>query len=146
MLGIHWNTPVVKDGHLYAFDGRNEPDASLVCVNLKTGTVVWREEPEWEETIELNGRKQKLTLSTLRGNLLLVDGRFLCQGELGHLLWLDLSPAGYKEVSRCRPFFGRYTWALPVISRGLVYINQNSPDPLSKTRPRLICYDFRANE
>lgn len=146
MLGIHWNTPIVKDGHLYAFDGRNEPDASLVCVNLKTGKVVWREVPQWDETIEFNGKTQKLNMSTLRGNLLYVDGRFLCQGEYGHLLWLELSPAGYKEVSRCWPFFGRYTWALPVISRGLVYINQNSPDPLSKTSPRLICYDFRADE
>ncbi|MDA0284522.1 MAG: hypothetical protein O3B86_14330, partial [Planctomycetota bacterium] len=61
-LGIHWNTPIVKDGHLYAFDGRNEPDASLVCVNVKTGKVVWREEPEWEETLVLNGQEQKLTL------------------------------------------------------------------------------------
>lgn len=146
LLGIHWNTPIVKDGHLYAFDGRNEPDASLVCVNIKTGTVVWREAAEWEETIELNGQQQKLTLSTLRGNLLYVDGRFLCQGELGHLLWLDLSPAGYKEISRCRPFLARYSWALPVISRGLVYINQNSRDVTTNKGSRLICYDFRAEE
>lgn len=146
MLGIHWNTPIVKDGHLYAFDGRNEPDASLVCVNLKSGTVVWREAAEWDETIELNGQTQKLTVSTLRGNLLHVDGRFLCQGELGHLLWLDLSPAGYRELSRCRPFLARYTWALPVVSRGLVYINQNSRDVTSGKGSRLICYDFRARE
>lgn len=146
LLGIHWNTPIVTDGHLYAFDGRNEPDASLVCVNLKTGTVVWREAAEWDETIELNGQTQKLTLSTLRGNLLHVDGRFLCQGELGHLLWLDLSPAGYRELSRCRPFLARYTWALPVISRGLVYINQNSRDVTTGKGSRLICYDFRAEE
>ncbi|MDA1163078.1 MAG: PQQ-binding-like beta-propeller repeat protein [Planctomycetota bacterium] len=143
-LGIHWNTPIVKDGHLYAFDGRNEPDASLVCVNVKTGKVVWREEPEWEETLVLNGQEQKLTLSTLRGNLLHVDGRFLCQGELGHLMWLDLSPQGYREISRCRPFLARYTWALPVISQGLVYISQNSSDVIARTGSRLICYDFRA--
>jgi outer membrane protein assembly factor BamB len=146
MLGIHWNTPIVKDGHLYAFDGRNEPDASLVCVNIKMGAVVWRESAEWDETIKLNGQSQKHTLSTLRGNLLHVDGRFLCQGELGHLMWLDLSPDGYKEVSRCRPFLARYTWALPVISQGLVYINQNSVDVTTKTGSRLICYDFRADE
>lgn len=146
LLGIHWNTPIVKDGHLYAFDGRNEPDASLVCVDIKTGKVVWRESAEWDEVLELNGNQQKLTLSTLRGTLLHVDGRFLCQGELGHLLWLDLSPAGYKEVSRCRPFLARYTWALPVVSRGLVYINQNSRDVTTNKGSRLICYDFRADE
>ncbi|MBC8166136.1 MAG: PQQ-like beta-propeller repeat protein, partial [Bryobacteraceae bacterium] len=28
-IGTHWNTAVQKDGYLYAFDGRNEPDASL---------------------------------------------------------------------------------------------------------------------
>ena len=146
LLGIHWNTPIVKDGYLYAFDGRNEPDASLVCVDVKSGKVVWREEPEWDEMIELNGREQKVTVSTLRGSLLHVDGRFLCQGELGHLLWLDLSPNGYREISRCRPFLARYTWALPVISRGLVYISQNSHDVVTKKGPRLICYDFRAEQ
>ena len=36
-VATHFNTAVVKDGFLYAFDGRNEPDASLVCVELKTG-------------------------------------------------------------------------------------------------------------
>jgi hypothetical protein len=35
---------------------------------------------------------------------------------------------------------------LPVISRGLVYINQNSPDVTTKKGSRLICYDFRADE
>ncbi|MGH9720298.1 MAG: PQQ-binding-like beta-propeller repeat protein, partial [Bryobacteraceae bacterium] len=36
-IGTHFNTAIHKDGYLYAFDGRNEPDASLVCVELKTG-------------------------------------------------------------------------------------------------------------
>jgi outer membrane protein assembly factor BamB len=145
-LGIHWNTPIYKDGHLYAFDGRNEPDASLVCVNVKTGKVVWRTEPEWEDSLELNGETQKLTLSTLRGCLMHVDGQFLCVGELGHLLWLDLSPAGYRELQRTWLFASRETWAPPVISRGLLYMTQNQRDLISRKGPRLICYDFRAVE
>ena len=48
-IGTHFNTAVRKDGYLYAFDGRNEPDASLVCVELKTGKVMWREVTEWEK-------------------------------------------------------------------------------------------------
>jgi len=145
-LGIHWGTPIVRDGHLYAFDGRNEPDASLVCVDLKAGQVVWRESPEWDEDVTLNDEKQKLTVSTLRGSLVHADGHFLCLGELGHLLWLDLTPRGYREVSRTWLFGARYSWAPPVISRGLVYVSQNMRDLLTKKNSRLICYDLRASD
>ena len=143
-VGTHWNTAVYRDGHLYAFDGRNEPDASLVCLDVKTGQVVWREEPEWEETVTANGRLQRLTLSTLRGSLLWVDGDFLCLGEYGHLLWLHLTPQGYEELDRAWLFFARQTWALPVLSRGLLYITQNERDVIGRTSPRLLCYDLRA--
>lgn len=146
-VGTHWNTAVYDDGYLYAFDGRNEPDASLVCVDVKTGEVVWRKVPEWEETIELNGREQKLLLSTYRGSLLKVDGRFLCLGELGHLLWLDLSPEGYKVLDRTWLFAAQHAWALPVVSRGLLYVSQNTRDTFFKRKPpRLICYDLRAEK
>ncbi|MEX2263169.1 MAG: PQQ-binding-like beta-propeller repeat protein [Bryobacteraceae bacterium] len=138
-MGTHWNTVIHKDGYLYGFDGRNEPDAALACIELKTGKQMWRATPEWEET--LGGRKQML--GTFRGSLLSVDGRFLCLGELGHLLWLDLTPKGYKELSRAWLFAARETWALPVLSRGLLYVTQNSRDILNGTQPRLLCYDLR---
>lgn len=142
-VGTHFNTAVVKDGYLYAFDGRNEPDASLVCVELKTGKVVWREVPEWQETITFNGIPGKQTMSTFRGTLLAVDGNFLCLGEMGHLLWLDLSPKGYKEIARAKLFSARETWSAPVLSRGLLYISQHSRDLSANTSPRLLCYDLR---
>ena len=91
-VGLHFNTAIYRDGHLYAFDGRNEPDASLVCVDAASGKVVWRETPEWTETFEVRGARQQQTLSTYRGSLLAADGQFLCLGEIGHLLWLNLSP------------------------------------------------------
>lgn len=143
-VGTHWNTAVYKDGHLYAFDGRNEPDASLVCVELKTGKVVWRKVAEWEESVTVNDQKERLFMSILRGSLLSADGHFLCLGELGHLLWLDLTPQGYRELARTWLFAAKQTWALPVLSRGLLYVCQNAPDMLTKTRPRLLCYDLRA--
>jgi outer membrane protein assembly factor BamB len=139
-IGTHWNTAVHKDGYLYAFDGRNEPDASLVCVELKTGKVIWRVSPEWDETIR--GRTERL--STYRGTLLSIDGQFLCLGELGHLLWLDLTPKGYKEISRTWLFGARETWSSPVVSNGRLYVSQHSRDFLKGTPPRLICYDIRA--
>ena len=142
-VGLHWNTAVHKDGHFYAFDGRNEPDASLVCVELKTGKVVWREVPEWQEAVDYQGQSLKLDVSTYRGSLLRVDDRFLCLGELGHLMWLDLSPQGYKLIQRDWLFFSKETWALPVLSRGLLYVTQNKRDLVSRKAPRLLCYDLR---
>ena len=95
------------------------------------------------QTVEFNGEKQSLGVSTLRGCLLAVDGHFLCLGELGHLLWLDLTPKGYKPLQRAWLFAGRETWALPVLSHGLLYVSQNKRDFLNKTTPRLLCYDLR---
>ncbi|MDZ4796933.1 MAG: PQQ-binding-like beta-propeller repeat protein [Bryobacteraceae bacterium] len=137
-IGTHFNTAVHKDGYLYAFDGRNEPDASLVCVELKTGKVMWRVEMEWDEASI--GRK----MSPYRGTLLSVDGQFLALGEMGHLLWLDLTPKGWKEVKRAWLFGARETWSAPVLSHGLLYVSQHSRDTLNKKDPRLICYDLRA--
>jgi outer membrane protein assembly factor BamB len=142
-LGLHFNTAIHRDGYLYAFDGRNEPDASLVCVDASNGKVVWRETPEWMETLDARGGREQL-LGTYRGSLLAVDGQFLCLGELGHLLWLELTPSGYKQLSRAWLFAARESWVLPVLSRGLLYVAQNTRDTLHGTSPRLMCYDLRA--
>ena len=139
-FGLHFNTPIYRDGYLYGFDGRNEPDASLACVDAASGKVVWREVPEWTESI--GGRQQ--IVGTYRGSLLAVDGSYLCLGELGHLLWMDLTPRGYKEVSRTWLFQARESWTLPVLSRGLLYVVQNTREIGRGTGPRLLCYDLRA--
>ena len=139
-FGLHFNTAIHRNGYLYGFDGRNEGDASLACVDAATGRVVWRETPEWTETIET----RTVIAGTYRGSLMAVDGAFLCLGELGHLLWLDLTSEGYEEVSRAWLFAARESWVLPVLSRGLLYVAQNARDFLQDTDPRLLCYDLRA--
>jgi outer membrane protein assembly factor BamB len=143
-FGLHFNTAIHKDGYLYGFDGRNEPDATLACLDASSGKVVWRETPEWTETLDVRGSQRRQVLGTYRGSLLAVDGQFLCLGELGHLLWMDLTPKGYREVSRAWLFAARESWALPVLSRGLLYVTQNTRDVLQGTGPRLLCYDLRA--
>jgi outer membrane protein assembly factor BamB len=139
-FGLHFSTAIYHDGYLYGFEGRNEPDANLACLDAATGKVVWRETPEWTDS--LGGRPQ--VVGTYRGSLLHVDGRFLCLGELGHLLWLDLSPKGYRQVARTWLFPARESWGLPVLSRGLLYVTQNTRDVTRVTGPRLLCYDMRA--
>jgi outer membrane protein assembly factor BamB len=143
-FGLHWNTPIYRDGFLYGFDGRNEPDASLACVDAASGTVAWRATPEWNETFTAGGQKREQLMSTYRGSLLAADGHFLCLGELGHLVWMDLSPKGYREISRAWLFGARESWALPALSRGLLYVVQNTRDVIGGTGPRLLCYDLRA--
>jgi outer membrane protein assembly factor BamB len=144
-FGLHFDTAIYRDGYLYGFDGRNEPDASLACVDASSGKVVWRETPEWTESLATpEGARQQL-VGTYRGSLLAVDGQFLCLGELGHLLWMDLTPKGYREVSRAWLFAARESWGVPVLSRGLLYVNQNTRDTFQGTGPRLLCYDLRAS-
>ncbi len=143
-VGIHFNTAIHRDGYLYAFDGRNPGDASLVCIDAASGEVAWRAVPEWPEELERNGRRQQTLMSTYRGSLLAADGQFLCLGELGHLLWLDLTPRGHVEISRAWLMAARESWALPVLSRGLLYVVQNTRDVFNGTNPRLLCYDLRA--
>jgi outer membrane protein assembly factor BamB len=143
-FGLHWNTPIHRNGFLYGFDGRNEPDASLACIDAASGKVVWRATPEWNETFSIGGTRRQQLLGTYRGSLLSVDGGFLCLGEMGHLVWMDLSPSGYKEISRAWLFAARESWALPVLSRGLLYVVQNTRDVVNGMGPRLLCYDLRA--
>jgi hypothetical protein len=78
--------------------------------------------------------------------MLRVDGRFLTLGEHGHLLWLDLSPKGYKELARVWLFRAPESWTPPVLSHGLLYVVQNHRDALADTPPRLLCYDLRGEE
>ena len=145
-LGTHWSTTVHDDGYLYGFDGRHEHTSSLVCLELATKKVMWRESLEWEDEIRRGGEARKIRMSTARGSLLKVDGHYLCLGEYGHLLWLDLTPKGVKILDRSWLFTAQQTWALPVLSRGLVYISQNERDLVTRRQPRLQCYDLRASE
>ena len=143
-IGMHFNTPIQQDGYLYGFDGRNPGDASLICVDASTGDVVWREVLEWREVFVQNGRESQRLMSPYRGSLLAVDGQFVCLGEFGHLLWLDLTPERCTQVARAWLMGARESWTLPVLSRGLLYVVQNTRDVFNGTPPRLLCYDVRA--
>ncbi len=141
-LDLHWTSAIFHEGHLYAFAGRNEPDAGLVCINAETGETVWRKVLEWQETVEWNGQSREIYESPFRGWIMPVDGRFLATGEHGHLMWLDLSPDGVEITSRTKLFLARETWTPPVLSRGLLYVSQNTRT-LQGEEARLLCYDLR---
>ncbi len=145
-FGTHFMTAVEKDGCLYGVDGHGPGDAFFVCVDLKTGHELWRAQPKWEETFQTNDGPRTKTVGTCRCSLLMADGGCLCLGEYGHLIWLDLNPRGYKEISRASLFLASDSWTPPVLSHGLLYICQNNRDPVTGSPPRLLCYDLRAAE
>ena len=143
-LRTHFMTAVHKDGYLYGIDGHGPSNNPLVCIDLKTGKEMWRTEPDWEETVAAPDGPRKANLSPgLASLLLLADGRCLLQGYYGHLVYLDLNPKAYRELSRTLLFFAPQTWSPPALSHGLLYICQNERS-IDGSRPRLICYDLRA--
>ena len=127
-FGLYWMTPLVREGCLFGFDGMSERLAELVCHDLASGRELWRS--------DLGG-------GFGRASLLAVDGGVLCLGEFGDLAWLDLSPKGASIKSRAKLFNAPETWTLHAISNGRLYVSQNEPGA-GGTKPRLICYDFRA--
>jgi outer membrane protein assembly factor BamB len=146
-FGMHWMTPIQKDGYLYGFAGRNEPDAYLRCVKVDTGEEMWADELRWSRKFTLGGtrpRTQNSIWSFFRGSLLQVEGTFLGLGELGTLGRFDLSPKGPGLAQQIDLFTARETWSLPVLHRGLLYVLQHSDDLVDKSPPRLLCFDFRA--
>lgn len=149
--GMHWMTPVVKDGFLYGFAGRNEPDAFLGCFDLKTGKEIWRDELRWPREFVLQGGRRRggsnvRTWSFFRGSLLKAQDSFIGLGELGTLARFDLSPKGPGVTNKVELFAARETWSLPVLYRGLLYVGQHSNDMTSGAKARILCYDLRAGD
>lgn len=142
-FGTHFMTAVHKDGYLYGVDGHGPGDARMACVELATGRTMWREKPVWTDTVDTPAGRRDIQFGTYRCWLLPVDGRCLCLGEFGHLLWVDLNPKGWTALSRTRLFAANDTWSPPVLSRGLLYVCQNKKDGLDGTPPRVLCYDIR---
>ena len=143
-LGTHFAVALPKDGCLYGPDGHGPSNCPIVCLDQATGKELWRTEPDLSETIpDRNGGQRKLDLNSDRCHLLHADGTTYCLTEWGHLLTLDLSPRGMKVTSRQWLFSAGETWSPPVLSRGLLYICQNSMDRVSGKGPRLVCIDLR---
>lgn len=129
-FGSQFSTPVHHEGFLYGFDGQSDPGASLVCYEAATGNEIWRDR----------------AIAIGRGSLLRINDSFLCVGEHGELLKLDLSPRGARVLVESRLFEAPESFTAPVVCRGLLYICQNGRDLKTGAPPRLICYDLRGGK
>ncbi len=132
VLGIHWSTPNLHDGFLYAFDGRNEPDAVFKCVELKTAKLMWSRDERWPGHPPPNSRAQPPVFG--RGSAILADGKLIALGEGGLLGLFKLNPKQCEEISRWQvPSLHFPCWAAPVLSNKRVYL---------RSEDQLVCVDI----
>jgi outer membrane protein assembly factor BamB len=99
-----WSTPVVKDGYLYSIHGQR--NATLQCVDIKTGKVLW------------NGPQVG------QGEVMLIDNKLLVQCADGKLLLADPDPSGFKQIATAQPLRGQ-SWGWPAFSNGVLVYRTN---------------------
>lgn len=124
-LEIHWTTPILHDGYVYAFSGRNEPDARFRCVEFATGKVMWDRDESWpphsSPTPPVYGR----------GSAILADGKLIALGEGGLLGLFKADPQKPEEISRFQvPGLHYPCWAAPILTNGKLYL---------RSEDRLVC-------
>jgi outer membrane protein assembly factor BamB len=114
----HHGGMIVLDGCLYGAHGGNG-GGNLVCLDFKTGKVLWDERP-----VE-------------KGSVALADGRLYYRTEGGTVLLIEPSAKEYLERGRFKqPDRSRSpAWAHPVIANGKLYIRDQGV---------LFCYDVKA--
>ncbi len=116
----HHGGMILLDGCLYGANGGNE-GGSLVCLDFKTGNVLW------------DGRDS----GAPKGSLALADGRLYYRAEGGVMLLIEPSPKQYIERGRFdQPDRSKQSaWPHPVIANGKLYLRDQDV---------LLCYDIRA--
>jgi len=120
VLELHWNTPVYHGGCLYAFSGRNEPDARFRCVELKTGKLMWDRDESWPAH---SGRYLPQPGVYGRGSAIMAEGKLIVLGEGGLLGIFRPNPQKPEEISRWQvPSLHFPCWAAPVLSRRKLYL------------------------
>ncbi|MHC5003281.1 MAG: outer membrane protein assembly factor BamB family protein, partial [Planctomycetota bacterium] len=144
-LGLQFSNPIVDGGHVYMIDGRSDRLGAMVCVDPRTGEELSRTDLAWEESVVYKGEPKTLPFSVGEGSILHADGDFLCLGDNGHLLWIRATPQGAQVMARASLFRANESWTRPVVSRGLLYVCQNTRERFgSDPAPtRLLCFDLR---
>ena len=128
VLEIHWMTPIYHAGFLYAFSGRNEPDARLRCVELKAGKLAWDRDESWPP----HSTPQPPVFG--RGSFIMADGKLIALGEGGLLGLFKVNPRKLEELSRWQvPQLSYPCWAGPVLSGKRLYLRNEN---------RLVCLNL----
>jgi outer membrane protein assembly factor BamB len=114
-LRAQFNSPVIWQGHVYGIDGNDGPRGQLVCLDLASGELRWKE--------NIGG-----------GALICASGRLVVLNEKGEATVAEASPAGFQRVARWQAV-GGHCWVQPVLAYGRLFFRNNAGD--------LACYDVK---
>lgn len=107
-LKAQFNSPVVRQGHLYGIDGEVGKRSALVCMEVATGDEKWRSTEVKNGSVILAG-----------------DGKLIALSEVGDLILADATPTGYHELGRAKVLKDR-CWVQPVLANGTIYCRNNA--------------------
>lgn len=131
VLEIHWSTPIEHNGYLYAFSGRDEPDARFRCVEMRTGNLMWDRDESWRRTTrqpEAYGR----------GSAILADKKLIVLGEGGLLGLFKPTPKQSVELDQWQvPQLKYPCWTGPVLAHHRLYLRSEN---------HLVCIDMAGEE
>ncbi len=129
------NTAWVEGGHVFASGHRGE----YRCVELATGTRVWSHDGP---TKNIAGKRATSWPSTFTIKHE-PSGRFFLANDHGELIIADLSPDGYREISRTlllKPTHlvgSRYlVWSHPAFANQRIYARNDE---------EIVCFDLSSN-
>jgi outer membrane protein assembly factor BamB len=106
-LSSHYSTPVLKDGVVYGYDGRQEYGQSFRAIDLAGGKVLWSEDGFGAGTVTLAG-----------GILVLLR-------EKGELTLARANPKKFEPLSRAR-ILSRTVRAYPALADGRLFARDES--------------------
>lgn len=105
----HFNSSVYYNNHLYGFS-----NATLHCVDIKTGQRLWRKR------------------GFGKGSLIVADNKLVILSDKGELMLAETNPKEYVELSKAKVIKG-LTWTSPTIADGKIYL---------RSREEMACYDL----
>jgi len=113
VMANHHSTCVLHHGYLYGF----HKDDVLKCVDFRTGEEKWV-------------RRMK------KGSLTYADGHLIILSEQGELAIVEATAEACKLRGKVSLFDGAETWAVPVLSRGRLYV---------RDKTEIVCLDLRTS-
>jgi outer membrane protein assembly factor BamB len=115
-LRSHVSPAVLIAGHLYGSDNDcYRPEATMKCVELKTGEVKWTEKTGF-------------------ASLMAAEGKLIALTAKGELLVVEASPEAFKPISRAQVLGGK-CWTTPVLANARIYCRNAAGDA--------VCLDVR---
>jgi outer membrane protein assembly factor BamB len=101
-MSCHFPCPLYFDGYIYGVSGQAFSKASFVCLEAKTGKIMWKE-----------------TLGF--GNYMVADNKFIFNSERGKLHIFEVNPKKYVEISSVQTELKKVCWGMPILCRAKIY-------------------------